>query len=112
MAQSSFPISFFVYANTLPVANGSIVIQTNKDVQIPSIGQISSRIKLRFSLDENGEIVGAPLFYPNAELNPTDSYYIYSIYTDKGQRVIGPEFITIGLGLTGFGQSFGTSFAS
>lgn len=112
MAQSSFPISFFVYANTLPVANGSVVIQTNKDVQIPSIGQISSRIKIRVLLDENGEMLGAPLFWPNSELNPTDSYYIYSVYTAKGQRIVGPEAITLGIGLTGFGQSFGTSFGS
>lgn len=112
MAQSTFPILTFNYANTLPVASGFIVIQTNKDVQIPSTGQIASRIKLRINLDQFGEILNNPLFWPNNELNPADSYYIYSVYTAKGQRILGPEAITIGIGSTGFGVSFGTSFAS
>jgi hypothetical protein len=112
MAQSSFPISIFTYANTLPVANGYIVIQTNKDVQIPSTGQISSRIKVTVRLDQFGQILNDPVFWPNSELNPNDSYYIYSVYTVLGQRIVGPEAIQIGIGLTGFGQSFGSSFAS
>lgn len=112
MSQTNFPIAAFVYANTLPVANGFVVIQTNKDVQIPSVGQISSRIKVTLDLDENGELINDPLFWPNSELNPNDSYYIYSVYTAKGQRIVGPEALTIGIGLYGFAQSFATNFAS
>ena len=112
MAQSPFPIAQFVYANTLPVADGFVVVQLSKDCK-SSGGQVASRIKVRLLLNSSGNIINDPLFYPNSELQPNDSVYIYSVYNSDGHRVLGPVTILIGESTgTGFGLAFGSSFGS
>lgn len=113
MAQEPFPITQFVFANTLPVAKGYLIIQLNKDVLAPT-GQIGSQVKVKVLLDASGEITDSPLFWPNIQLTPNDSLYILNVYTAEGQRVLGPISILLGLTVppTGFGQAFGSTFAS
>lgn len=115
MPQMSFPLSTFQHSDTTPIANGYLEIHLNKDCAIQgNSGQISSRRKVRLQLTANGTITVASQFWPNAELVPNDSVYIFSVYTQDGQRVIGPLAVTIaenGTGL-GFGSAFGASFAS
>lgn len=113
MSQVVFPITTFQYSSTQPVANGYMIIHLNKDCAITGNGgQISARIKIRVPLDAGGEVAEV-LFWPNVELNPSDSVYVYSVYNKDGQRVLGPLSIIIGLvsGL-GFGVAFGSSFGS
>lgn len=117
MAQSAFPISTFVLPNGNPVALGWITLHLNKDCQYTTggtPGQVGSRIKVRVNLDANGDIEGAPVFWPNSELLPNDSVYIMSVYREDGQLVLGPVEVTVGptTGVLGFGVAFGSSFGS
>lgn len=113
MAQVLFPITTFQFASTEPVANGYMIIHLNKDCAITGNGgQVSARIKIRVPLSSGGELAET-FFWPNSELVPSDSVYVYSIHKQNGQRVLGPLSITIGLaGGIGFGIAFGSSFAS
>lgn len=117
MAQTAFPITTFVLPNGSPVALGWITLHLNKDCQYTATsgaGQVGSRIKIKVNLDSNGDIEGAPVFWPNSELLPNDSVYIMSVYRADGQRVLGPVDVTVGptAGALGFGVAFGSSFGS
>lgn len=95
------------------MALGWIILHLNKDCLSPT-GQVGSKPKIKINLDVNGQLDGAPLFWPNSELMPNDSVYILSVYTSVGQRVLGPVEITVGPSsvLFGFGTEFGGSFGS
>lgn len=112
MSQVSFPIAKFQYGNTSPVANGYVLVNLNKDCRSTS-GQVSAGIKSKLTLDATGAVIESPLFWPNVQLTPSDGLYIYSVYTQLGQRVLGPVSMIIGLTPNlGFGAAFGSSFAS
>lgn len=119
MAQSPFPITTFQFGNTLPVAQGYLQVHLSKDCSLntTTFGQIAARIKVKVKLNTEGVPDSTVLFWPNSELLPNDSSYIYSVYTQDGQLVLGPQSIIIapGGGTGGgmaFGQGFGISFAS
>lgn len=115
MPQMSFPLSTFQHSDTTPITNGYLEVHLNKDCAIQgNAGQVSSRRKVRVQLSLNGTVSTVPQFWPNSELIPNDSVYIFSVYTKEGQRVIGPLAATIAVNGTGigFGSAFGASFAS
>jgi hypothetical protein len=113
MAPGPFPFTIFQLANALPVSNGHVVINLSKDATATT-GPIGAKVKVTISLDVNGEITGVPepLFWPNAELNPTDTYYIYTVYNSNGQPLTGPLYTTVAQSGVGFGLAFGSNFAS
>lgn len=113
MAQQPFPITSFQFNNMQPVANGYLLVNLNKDARCAT-GNISSGVKVKIPLDANGNLTQGNIFYPNIEIFPMDTVYVYSVYDSAGQRVAGPLFINIGYSLPpkGFGLSFGTYFGS
>lgn len=111
MAQGPFPITTFQLANGLPVSKGHVVINLSKDATA-STGPIGSKIKVAIVLDTNGQITGTPLFWPNAELDPDDTVYIYQVFNGDGQPITRPLYITITQSGLGFGVSFGVFFGS
>lgn len=111
MAQGPFPISFFQLANGLAVAGGHVIVNLSKDVTATT-GPIAAGLKVSLTLDESGAIIGSPMFWPNRELDPDDSYYIYQVYNIDGQPITGPLYLALNSSGFGFGESFGTSFGS
>lgn len=113
MAQTPFPISAFQLANGTAVSNGRVVINLSKDATATT-GPIAAKIKVSVKLDINGEITSTPppQFWPNSELEPEDTYYIYQVYNGDGQPITGPLYVTIIDPGIGFGESFGNSFGS
>jgi hypothetical protein len=113
MAQETWPITNYQFVNGNPVAFGYLIIHLDKDA-VSSTGQVSSRVKVKLSLDGAGMIVSGPVFWPNSQLTPTDTLYIYSVYTQAGQRILGPLSLLVGIiaPSTGFGEAFGSSFGS
>ena len=117
MSQVTFPLTTFVLGNTLPVASGYMQIHLSKDCAIQANqGQIAYRRRVRVPLDINGNVSQDFTFWPNIQLSPNDSVYVYSVYTADGQKVLGPVSIVIppasGQGGLGFGEAFGSSFGS
>lgn len=111
MAQGPFPISFFQLANGFVVANGRVVINLSKDATATT-GPLAAKVKVTLTLNENGVVSGSPQFWPNNELDPDDTYYIYQVYNADGQPITGPLYLTLNPFGFGFGESFGTSFGS
>ena len=112
MALSPLTITNFLLANGLPVAEGEVFIRLDKDCQGPD-GQVSTRVS-SFFLDTTGAPVGSPEFWPNNELLPNDSAYLMSVKNAQGERILQWQQVFVGpsSSLTGFGESFGTSFGS
>jgi hypothetical protein len=95
MAQVSFPITTFQFPDTTAISNGYLIIQLNKDCTIPGVGQVGASIKVKVLLNNGGQPTTSVLFHTNASLSPSDSQYIYSVYSSAGQRVAGPIPIII-----------------
>lgn len=111
MAQGLFPITTYQLADTTPVANGYLIINLSKDATA-STGPIGSKIKVKVLLDANGKITGAPQFWPNQQLSPSDSVYIVVVYNSQAERIAGPLNVVVVPTATGFGLAFGSSFGS
>ncbi len=93
MARSPLPITNFQTPDGNPVINGYVLIRLNDDGSASS-EQIQSNFT-KLALDSSGNLVGSPLFWPNAEINPTGSYYIIQVYEANGQLVSGPSRVTV-----------------
>lgn len=112
MALSPLTTTNFLLANGLPVAGGEVFVRLSKDCMGPD-GQVSTRIST-FTLDDDGAPIGSPLFWPNNELNPTDSVYLISVKNAQGERILQwqPVYVGPSSPIPGFGVSFGASFGS
>ena len=92
MAQVSFPLTNFQFADGNPVANGYLKVRLNIDGAANNT-QLNTQF-LKVSLDSSGNIIGSPVFWQNSSISPS-TYYIYSVYSAQGQRVAGPNKIII-----------------
>jgi hypothetical protein len=114
MALSPITQTLFNLPNGQPVANGSVKIHINKDCTSPT-GLVGQKIKITVDLDANGVPITGPLFWPNSELTPLDTVYIFEVFNDALLRICGPIPVYVGSSsppVSGFGSGFGTSFGS
>lgn len=93
MAQTALTVNTFVNPDGSPVANGYIRIRLSQDGSVSS-HQIQSNYT-EIALDSNGTITGSPLFWPNADISPSGTYYILLVYAATGQIVSGPSIVTV-----------------
>lgn len=94
MAHVALTVNTFVNPDGTPVANGYMMIRLNTNGSTSGGIQIQDNFT-KTLLDANGTVTGSPLFWQNADISPAGSYYIYSIYTAKGQLVSGPNKLTL-----------------
>lgn len=88
MALVAFPISVFQDADGNPVSFGRVLVNLSEDATTPASTQIGAASVAVINLDVNGAVIGSPLVWPNAELNPTDSVYVYSVYSQVGNEIV------------------------
>lgn len=93
MAQTALTVNTFVNPDGTPVANGYIRIRLNQDGSV-SGNQIQASYT-EIALDSNGTIIGSPVFWPNANINPSGTYYILLVYATTGQLVYGPNIVNV-----------------
>lgn len=87
------PITNYQYPDGTPVANGKLTINLNT-------GGLVSGNHIQFNkttvlLDSSGNITGSPLFWPNADIYPTGTYYIVTVYDSTGNQVSGPDSVIV-----------------
>lgn len=90
----NFPVRQFFYPNGNPLAYGTAAIGISKDAQF-SGGQLCAGLPAKIPLDINGSMISPPKVWPNAQLSPTDSVYILTADAEDGQRVLGPDGVTV-----------------
>lgn len=95
MTKVSFPITTFTDPEGNPLSFGYIFLSVNEDVSTPSSTQIGQGAVAIITLDENGVVVGSPTIWPNSELSPSDSTYVYSVYSAMGQLVADDIPLTV-----------------
>jgi hypothetical protein len=93
MAQTALVVDNFIYPDGTPVALGYMLIRLSQDGSVNNT-QVSSQT-VKVLLDSLGTVVGSPVFWPNASITPTGTYYIQSIYSAEGQLTSGPNKITV-----------------
>lgn len=93
MAKVSFPITQFTDSSGNPLVSGYITVRLNTD-GMASASQLSA-IACTIQLDNTGHIVGSPTFWPNAQIQPSGTYYIVRAFAQDGQLVSGPNSVTI-----------------
>ena len=86
MSQQALTVTQFVNPDGSPVANGYVTIRLCQD------GSVNDT---QIALDSTGTIVGSPVFWTNASISPSGTYYILSVYAASGQRVSGPSVVTV-----------------
>ena len=92
-ARVAFPITNFQTADGNAVANGYLRIRLSTD-GVASGVQVEHKFT-KITLDSSGNVTGSPTVYHNTDLLPAGSYYIYLVYTAKGQLIAGPIKITV-----------------
>lgn len=90
--QVPFPITTFQDPSGKPISNGRVLIRLNTDEMSP-VGQIYASLYSKIALDVNGQVIGNPLFWQIADLEPSGSWYIYTVYSKIGQLAAGPNKI-------------------
>lgn len=93
MAKVSLPLTNFQNADGTPVALGTLQIRLNINGSVNDT-QLQTNTSV-INLDVNGNVLGSPTFWPNADILPTGTYYIFSVYSAAGQLVGGPNVLTI-----------------
>ncbi|GEM_PF-4960284 len=93
MSQASLTVNTFITPDGSPVSNGFILIRLSQDGSA-SGEQITTQF-VSIPLDVNGTIIGSPVFWVNAYISPSGTYYIQSVYSATGQCVSGPNRITV-----------------
>lgn len=88
MSRVAFPLSTFEDSDGNPISFGRVLVNLSKDVQTPTPEQIAATFTAVINLDVNGMVLGNPEVWPNSELVPSDSVYIYSVYSELGQEVV------------------------
>jgi len=95
MARVAFPLTNFQDADGNPVSNGVVLLELNTDVVTPDSQQIAAGFASGIPLDINGNLLGSPLVWPNAELQPAGSVYIYSVYSHLGTEIVRDAVLTV-----------------
>jgi len=95
MARVAFPLTTFQDSDGNPVSFGYVLVQLSEDAQTPTPEQIASSRLATISLDVNGAVLGSPMVWPNAELTPSDSVYIYSVYSQVGAAIVREATLTV-----------------
>lgn len=93
MSQIALIVNTFVNPDGSPVANGYMKIRLSEDGSVNNT-QIQSNFTT-VALDSLGTIIGSPVFWPNASINPPNTYYIQLVYEASGQLVSGPSKVTV-----------------
>jgi len=94
MARVAFPITVFYDPSGAPLAGGYVTIALTEDVWSPS-GQMCGNLSLNVALDNTGTMVTVPQVYACADLMPNDAQYVIISFTSSGERVSGPDFVTV-----------------
>lgn len=95
MAKVSFPITNFQDSDGNPVSFGYVLLRISTDVKTPVPDQIGALFVSRINLDVDGNVTNSPLVWPNLELTPSGSEYIYNVYSQFGQQLAANIFITV-----------------
>lgn len=95
MARVSFPLSVFQDSDGNPISFGYVLVNLSTDVKTPTPTQIASSFVAKINLDINGAVTGSPMVWPNAQLSPSDSVYVYSVYSRLGQEVVREASLTV-----------------
>lgn len=94
MARVAFPLSTFQDSDGNPVSFGRVLVNLSKDAKTPDPSQVGEGSVAIINLDINGTVIGSPLVWPNAQLTPSDSVYIYSVYSQVGTEIVRDATIT------------------
>ena len=106
MAQVAFPITVFYDSSGEPLAKGYVTIYLTSDAAYssayaysysnpyPNI-QLCGGLPIIVDLDNKGNMAMVPYVYPCSELSPSDVEYMLTSYTSVGEKVSGPDFITV-----------------
>lgn len=83
-----------------PLANGYLVFELSQpsSAQGPSVagvGYICNGIKIRISLDADGNVAAGQHIWGNDALSPSGSYYRVTGFTAQGQPSWGPNCQTV-----------------
>jgi hypothetical protein len=92
MARTAFPLTNFQTPDGNAVANGTVIVRLSQD----GTGE-SHQVEHKFTaipLDSSGNVTASPTVIPNSELAPTGTYYVYSVFSEKGQLIAGPNMIS------------------
>lgn len=95
MAQNQITGGNFQSPGGNPLSNGYLKIHLNRDCAISSGGQIGYNSVVKVPLDGSGNILGTVLIWPNDQLLPAGSKYIFRVYSSAGLLVSGPYLLTI-----------------
>ena len=93
-----FPYTTFHAANDAPIANGLLSIRLNVDGNVDTGSgtlQLCSGIEVKIPLNQFGIVNGNLNVWPNADITPSGTYYVYSVYSAKGDLVLGPSIVTV-----------------
>jgi hypothetical protein len=82
-------------AQLLVWINGAVDFVNRSVVSVSSYSQICAGRVTRIPLDSNGTIIGSPVFWPNDELQPSGTYYVYRVRSAAGQQVVGPSKVVL-----------------
>lgn len=76
-----------------PLAHGYLVFELSKAATVNNTTQICDGYSITIPLDANGVAITSPSYYlwPNDALTPSNTFYLVSAYTAKGQLVWGPN---------------------
>jgi len=70
-----------------PVANGFLTLELCSDSQSTSpLAQVVGGLVTKIPLDNNGNIAGTALVFPNDTLNPANSCYLVEVFREDGTR--------------------------
>jgi hypothetical protein len=95
MAKVAFPITIFTDSEDNALSFGYVFLNVSEDVSTPNSTQIGQGSVVTITLDENGTVEGSPTVWPNAELQPSGSTYVYSVYSAMGQLVADQVTLTV-----------------
>ena len=94
MSTVAFPITVFYDSSGEPIAYGHVSLSLTEDVYSP-VGQVCASIRVIVPLDDTGTMISIPQVYPCSDLVPSDVQYVLLSYTASGERVSGPDYITV-----------------
>ena len=86
MARQLFPVTNYQLSNAEPVANGYLLISLSMDGNA-SGNSICAGASAKIPLDQNGNIEGSPLFFPNDQILPSGTSYLVEVFTAQGELV-------------------------
>lgn len=94
MTQQAFPYTTFWDSSGAPLVDGYVLLRLSQDAHSPN-GLICGGKDVLISLDAAGVMESVPQVWPNSQLTPSGSSYIYQAYRADGQLAFGPESVTL-----------------